>query len=176
MIMGTIVSRKRNVAEQQVEMWRPPLHTGSKSRWQQLLNPVRRFFDLQMGSIYNDLAPALVEVSGVVLDVGCGGQPFRRLLPASAVYIGIDIRDAKKHFGYDVPDTVYYSGEIWPIRSSSVDIVLATETLGRILLPEGWRWPIVLEACTLQPPGFRRAAAPESDPVRWSARPESPRS
>jgi len=67
-----------------------------------------------------------------VLDVGCGAQPYRALLPADVRYTGIDTVDAQSHFGYTVPDTLYFEGESWPIASGSMDTVIATETLEHV--------------------------------------------
>jgi SAM-dependent methyltransferase len=96
---------------------------------------VRRGFDLQAASIWRHLAVELRGVEGTVLDVGCGAQPYRRLLPRNASYIGIDIERAEEDFGYVVPDTTYFEGDEWPVESASVDIVLCTEALEHVLEP-----------------------------------------
>jgi SAM-dependent methyltransferase len=95
----------------------------------------RRFFDLQAGTIWRDVAAEIARVHGTLLDVGCGAQPYRRLVPASASYIAIDTADAQTLFGYHAPDTRYYRGTRWPIEDESVDAVLATETLEHVLDP-----------------------------------------
>ena len=82
----------------------------------------RRFLDLQAGSIWNDLAASCPQSRGVVLDVGCGAQPYRHLLVPTATYKAIDYAGAERHFGYSMPDTTYYEGDRWPIadgRSTS---------------------------------------------------------
>src|SRR4051794_13112335 len=63
-----------NLVERREEAWQPPAFTRSR------LAAVRRFLDLQAGSIWNDLATLLPPQRGVVLDVGCGAQPYRSLL------------------------------------------------------------------------------------------------
>jgi SAM-dependent methyltransferase len=72
-------------------------------------------------------------VTGTVLDVGCGAQPYRPLVNPTALYHGIDHATAKANFGYAMPDTVYYDGDIWPVDDASIDFVLCTETLEHIL-------------------------------------------
>jgi SAM-dependent methyltransferase len=72
---------------------------------------------------------------GTLLNVGCGAQPYRWLLPEGVKYIGMDIVDAKERCGYTQPDTLYYSGNVWPIESRSVDFVLSTETLEHVIEP-----------------------------------------
>jgi SAM-dependent methyltransferase len=71
-------------------------------------------------------------VEGTALDVGCGAQPFRRLFRPSVRYRGIDTIDAKTHFDYEVPDTSYYEGNVWPVKDGSVDFILCTETLEHV--------------------------------------------
>jgi SAM-dependent methyltransferase len=68
----------------------------------------------------------------VVLDVGCGAQPYRYLLPPEATYQAIDHSGAESHFGYSMPDTTYYEGDHWPILDESVDVILCTETLEHV--------------------------------------------
>ena len=110
--------------------------TGSDEGWRPIsctsVTPVRRFFDLQSGTIWRDLCDEIAQVQGTLVDVGCGAQPYRPLLPATATYIGIDTADAQRLFGYYTPDTRYYDGENWPLDSGSVDVVLATETLEHV--------------------------------------------
>jgi SAM-dependent methyltransferase len=106
------------------ESWRPVPCTE--------LSPIRRFFDLQAGSIWSDLATILSNVSGTIVDVGCGAQPYRSLMPQAVTYIGIDTLDAKSAFGYETPDTRYYDGHTWPLEDESADLVLATETLEHV--------------------------------------------
>jgi SAM-dependent methyltransferase len=99
------------------------------------MNGVRRGLDLQAASIWRDLAGELRAVEGTVLDVGCGAQPYRPLIPHSARYVGIDTERAEEDFGYKIPDTVYFEGSEWPVDSGSIDAVLCTETLEHVLEP-----------------------------------------
>ena len=95
----------------------------------------RRFLDLQGGSIWRDLKRILPWAQGTIVDVGCGAQPYRSLMPREARYIGIDTTDAKAHFGYEVPDTRYFEGDHWPIEDASVSLALCTETLEHVPEP-----------------------------------------
>lgn len=126
---------RRNLLDSAPEFWRPPPITRSAIRRQKTTEFIRRFVDLQYGSIQSDLERELKSVHGTVVDAGCGGQPFRALLPADVNYIGLDIADAKEKFGYMQPDTLCYSGDAWPIESNSVDFVLCTETLEHVIEP-----------------------------------------
>jgi len=114
------------------ETWRPPLFAQPRGRWSSGKAALRRFLDLQAGSIWRDLKDVLPRVTGTIVDVGCGAQPYRSLLPPGAKYIGIDSSAAKDHFGYEVPDTLYFAGDRWPIADASVDFVLCAETLEHV--------------------------------------------
>jgi SAM-dependent methyltransferase len=126
---------RRNLIERSGEDFRPPLLKPNTSARNRLENFMRRFCDLQMGSIWRDLRCELAEVSGSILDIGCGAQIFRILLPTSVVYRGVDTRDAREHFGYDVPDTYYFDGDDWNTAGESWHIVLCTEVLEHVLDP-----------------------------------------
>jgi SAM-dependent methyltransferase len=124
-----------NVAEKSAEHWRPPLFAPPSGALSRVAAALRRFFDLQAGSIWRDLEQLLPTVAGSVLDVGCGAQPYRQLFAKMAHYVGIDTEDAVAHFGYDIPDTRYFKGDRWPVEDSSIDFILCTETLEHIAEP-----------------------------------------
>ena len=67
--------------------------------------------------------------SGVVLDYGCGGQPYRRLLECYATrYIGADVAAAA---GIK-PDVVLTPGKPAPLPDASVDTILSTQVLEHV--------------------------------------------
>jgi SAM-dependent methyltransferase len=133
------------------EVWRPPAFQPETTLYAAWLARLRRFLDLQAASIWRDLRLLLAHCQGTVLDVGCGAQPYRNLLPNGVKYTGIDTADAAARFGYKLPDVIYFEGDVWPIPSSTIDTVIATETLEhvaqprqfllearRVLKPDGW--------------------------------------
>src|ERR1700735_1822340 len=122
-------SRRTNIVEASSETWRPQLFSAKTTPFSKLLARVRRFFDIQAGSAWRDLSAVLPSLQGTALDVGCGAQPFRSLGNPPAVYLGIDTDAAKAHFGYEMPNTTYFSGDLWPVADASVNVVLSTETL-----------------------------------------------
>jgi SAM-dependent methyltransferase len=125
--------QRNNMVEATSETWRPQLFTATTSRLSLFLAAVRRFFDIQAGSAWRDLSAVLPSLQGTVLDVGCGAQPFRSLVNPRSTYLGIDTDAAKAHFGYEMPNTTYFSGDVWPIADSSVNVVLCTETMEHVL-------------------------------------------
>ena len=144
------------------ETWRPQLFAATNTRLSLFLAAVRRFFDIQAGSAWRDLSAVLPSLKGTVLDVGCGAQPFRSLVNPAATYLGIDTDGAKAHFGYEMPNTTYFSGDVWPVADSSVDVVLCTETLEHVL--ETRRFLAEAERC-LTPGGTLLLTIPFA--ARW---------
>jgi SAM-dependent methyltransferase len=132
------------MAETQSEQWRPPLFPPASGQISKFAGALRRFFDIQAESVWNDVSAVLPLARGTILDVGCGAQPYRRLVNLDAKYLGIDTAQAKACFGYELPDTTYFSGDVWPVSDSSVDFVLCTETLEHVFdtrgfLAQAWR-------------------------------------
>lgn len=117
---------RANLAERRAESWRPPPLEPAQTARQRIAMRLRRFFDLQAGSVWADLMPLLRSARGKVVDVGCGAQPYRELLPPGIEYVGLDIIDAKERFGYGRPDTLYFDGKHWPTGARGADLVLCT--------------------------------------------------
>jgi SAM-dependent methyltransferase len=123
---------RRNMLCPRSEAWRPPPFVHQDGILSPIVKIIRRLLDLQAGSIWRDLSKLLPLVNGSVLDVGCGGQPYRSLFSRAVTYTGIDTVDAAANFGYQTPDTLYFSGNTWPVEDASVDFVLCTETLEHV--------------------------------------------
>jgi SAM-dependent methyltransferase len=114
------------------------LHSSPRGAAERVASQARRFFDIQTGSIWRDLAPELSAVRGTLVDVGCGAQPYRGLLDPSVEYIGIDIAEAEEQFGYSNAETRYFTGETWPVDDDSADTILATELLEHVVEPSSF--------------------------------------
>jgi len=143
--------RRFDVASSTSEAWRPPPFSQVASTRSRIVAAVRRFLDVQAGSIWSDLATELESTQGILLDVGCGAQPYRSLIPKGVEYMGIDTVDAKAWFGYETPDTRYFSGTVWPVADATVNTVLCTETLEHVLSPANF----LSEAYRCMMPGAR---------------------
>ena len=126
---------RRNLANQTGENFKPPVFKPNNSARNRLENWLRRFLDLQAGSGWHDMRHELANAQGRLLDIGCGAQVYRALVPAKVIYRGIDTRDAEARFGYAVPDTTYFSDDDWGVDSASFDIALCTEVLEHIEQP-----------------------------------------
>jgi SAM-dependent methyltransferase len=130
--MAWSLKRRSNLAERTAENWKPPPLEAPRTAAQRWAASVRRYFDLQTGSIWGDVSELVADVRGKVVDVGCGGQPYRSLLRSGVHYVGIDIADAGAQFGYDAPDTVRFSGAEWPVEARDADLLLCTEALEHV--------------------------------------------
>ncbi len=126
---------RRNLLDYPSDFWIPPSYRPDQGWWSRARSWLFRFFDLQASTIWDDMKAELPSARGTVLDVGCGLQPYRRFFPPEARYQGLDTVDSKSHFGYEAPDTLYYSGPAWPVRNGTIDFLLCTETLEHIQEP-----------------------------------------
>jgi SAM-dependent methyltransferase len=126
---------RANLAERKIDRWRPPPLEPGRTPLGRLAARARRFFDLQAGSVWNDVALGVAGARGKVVDVGCGAQPYRALLPPATTYVGLDVDQAEAQFGYSVPDTIHFDGGRWPDSAHDADLILCTEALEHVLDP-----------------------------------------
>jgi hypothetical protein len=111
------IRTRRNLIESPAEDFRPPVFKPNTSVRNRLENRFRRFLDLQAGSAWRDVRAELSQAAGKLIDIGCGAQIYRSLVPVVVAYHGIDTSDAKARFGYSVPDTHYVDGETGASRT-----------------------------------------------------------
>lgn len=124
--------RKRSRAKC-LENFPAPPHIGpGKSCLTRTLYFLRKLADLQVSSVLIHLVPWLKSLSGDVLEIGCGAQPYRHLLPEMCNYHCLDSVIAAEAFGYTMPDVTYYNGAEFPFPSASFDYLFHTEVLEHV--------------------------------------------
>ncbi len=154
MVDGFVSRRLRerpNLVSAPREHRKPPIYPTPSNKLYALRSRVLRFLDLQAGTIWDDVASEAPAVSGTVVDVGCGMQPFRSLFGRDVTYIGIDREETRCTFNVCASDTRYYSGDRWPIEDNFADFILCTETFEHVLDPK----PFLAEMVRCLKPGGR---------------------
>jgi SAM-dependent methyltransferase len=116
------------------EARKPPVNRGpSEHIFGKLFYLLRRFLDLQASSVASDVAPWLSTRSGLLLEVGCGEQPYRSFLTDKCSYVGLDWASANPDFSIAPhPDVVYYVGSTFPFDEQSFDAIFHTEVLEHV--------------------------------------------
>jgi SAM-dependent methyltransferase len=123
---------------------------GSDSSTGRLIFSLRLAADLMVASVVRYLKSWLSIQNGSVLDVGCGAQPYRHLLPAGCHYQGLDWEGSQDHFAYHSPNTIYYDGDKFPFDDGQFDALFATEVIEHV-----WDYQYFLNECrrVLKPGG-----------------------
>lgn len=89
----------------------------------------------QRAAILRSLRDALPDLHGRILDIGCGGMPYRSLVTAAPTrvtsYVGLDLGRSE----YDRPD-VTWDGVAMPLADASIDGAIATEVFEHCPDPE----------------------------------------
>ena len=104
-------ARRTNMAERQEEFWRPPLHRQLRpAASAKILTAVRRFLDLQMASIWADASSRTA--GGTRNSTRRWLRRSPSLFDPAVRYIGIGTIHSKSHFGYEIPGTLYFEGDV----------------------------------------------------------------
>lgn len=88
---------------------------------------------LPVKDLHRDIRYELMKIpaGARLLDVGCGGSPYKRWLPKGVEYTGLDID------GVATADIAVAPGQPWPVESGSYDYVLCTQVLEHVVDFEG---------------------------------------
>ena len=122
------------MSKTRLEARRPPTNKAPRSSaLSQLEFAFRRFLDLQVHTVLRDITPWLAMRHGSVLDVGCGDQPYRRLLPKDCKYFGLDWDGSKSEFSVtENSDVTYFNGDKFPFPENCFNSVFHTEVLEHV--------------------------------------------
>lgn len=95
------------------------------------LNP---YYLIRFG-LMNAIRELSGQISGRVLDFGCGSKPYEELFESAAEYIGLDtLSSGHNHANSDID--ILYDGEIIPLPDRSMDSVVSFEVLEHLFNPK----------------------------------------
>jgi SAM-dependent methyltransferase len=98
-----------------------------------LVNP----FFLARRNLYRNIQEYASQLSGKLLDVGCGRKPYKHLFKNSTEYVGLDIEnEGHDHSSEDID--VYYDGKIFPFDDESFDAVLTNQVFEHVFDPDNF--------------------------------------
>lgn len=81
--------------------------------------------------IYDFLIANMKEISGNVLDFGCGSMEYKKILEKVETYSGLDIEGAEKN-GFYAENVIYYDGVHIPFEKESFDAVISIEVFEHV--------------------------------------------
>jgi len=76
----------------------------------------------------------LPPITGHVLDVGCGSMPYRSLFVGASAYHGLEIDQPRNRLNPNV--THFYKGTLFPMASSTYQLVICSQVLEHSFNPE----------------------------------------
>src|SRR3989338_2946007 len=119
-------------AQSCAEDWQPLPNVRPSNLKNKLLFCLRLATDFQMLSVYRDIREWTSTMNGKVLEVVCGEQPYRDLLPRNIKYYGIDKASTNRNFRYLCKDAIYYEGDFFPFKNGVFGFVFHTEVLEHV--------------------------------------------
>ncbi len=84
--------------------------------------------------LYKNIRSLASQISGRILDVGCGRKPYKNLFQYQE-YIGIDIENpGHSHENEDVD--IFYDGKVFPLKDKEFDNVICNQVLEHVFTPD----------------------------------------
>ena len=120
---------------ERVEARRPPQNSLARKGGLRtsIIQALQLFADLQVCTVRRDVKQWLARRRGVLLEVGCGDQPYRSLVPPECQYQGIDQGGMKDEFGMGSnKEIILYSGAVFPCADGAFDSLFHTEVLEHV--------------------------------------------
>jgi SAM-dependent methyltransferase len=120
---------------ERVEARRPPRNSlAAKGGWRtSIVQALQLFADLQVCTVRRDVKAWLAQRRGSLLEVGCGDQPYRTLVPPECRYVGIDQGGTKDAFDMGSnAEIILYSGSVFPCSDGDFDSLFHTEVLEHV--------------------------------------------
>lgn len=82
-------------------------------------------------NLFQSIKNEAKDVSGVLLDFGCGKKPYEKLFKNVSLYIGVDI-EVSGHNHKNSNIDFYYDGKRLPFEPNTFDIIFASEVLEHV--------------------------------------------
>ncbi len=100
--------------------------------WTDIFRNPFYFIRLRLFQVFKQYIP---ELSGIVLDFGCGSKPYEALFVSTTSYIGLDI-EVSGHSHIDEKIDVFYDGKNIPFGDDHFDNVFCSEVMEHVFNPD----------------------------------------
>jgi SAM-dependent methyltransferase len=81
--------------------------------------------------LYKTISSMASQVTGNVLDFGCGSKPYESIFKNAQSYVGIEIKDICLDKEYNKADC-FYEGDVLPFSSDSFDSIVSFEVFEHV--------------------------------------------
>lgn len=105
--------------------------------------------------LYKQIVRYSPQITGRMLDIGCGSKPYKDLFAKAKEYIGIEY-DSEENRRISQAD-IYYDGTHFPFTNNSFDSAIATEVLEHVFNPDVF---LTETARVLKPDGYLFLSCP----------------
>ena len=126
---------------ERAEARRPPRNSLARKSGlgASIIQALQLFADLQVCTVRRDVKAWLAGRRGSLLEVGCGDQPYRSLVPEECDYLGIDQAAMKDEFDMgSAKEIILYSGAVFPCADGAFDSLFHTEVLEHVFEYRGF--------------------------------------